>query len=414
MNDRDKNLLRSIYYNPEHGLGSARSLYNQVKDKGIKFSDIKSWVDNQESVQIFKEIRNKAYPAIIAHTDNDYQCDLMFIDEFKKYNKGFSIVFTLIELTSRKAYAYPLKNKSEKSISEAFNLFLKTVKKVSNLTSDNGTEFTNKTFERIVKANHIKHYFAEKGDKHKMGKIERFNRTLRDKITKYMNTFKTMKWIHVLDKLILNYNNTIHSRTGYAPNKVTILESIKIRNKERQKSMDAYNVINNLNVGDRVRILKNKELFDKGKATYTKNIYTINEIDKLALIVKNTDGSILNKRIKPYNILKVNEIIEKAPEEEIIEYDNEVDKNKRSRKRGRSLRKEGIITSENLVPKQNKRIIPSEKIVVGSRVKSLFNYEGKKVYFKGVVTKVNLKTFNVTFDDGNKHQMLKEEVKLDN
>jgi len=43
--------------------------------------------------------------------------------------------------------------------------------------------------------------------------IERFNRTIRDKIDKYMKTYKTYKFNDVLKQLVLNYNNTKHSTT---------------------------------------------------------------------------------------------------------------------------------------------------------------------------------------------------------
>jgi hypothetical protein len=42
-------------------------------------------------------------------------------------------------------------------------------------------------------------------------KIERFNRTLRDKISKYLISYKTHRWIDKIDDIIFNYNNSIHS-----------------------------------------------------------------------------------------------------------------------------------------------------------------------------------------------------------
>ena len=48
--------------------------------------------------------------------------------------------------------------------------------------------------------------------------IERFNRTLRGRIDKYMTTNKTKKYIDVLNKLVKNYNNTVNSATGEIPN----------------------------------------------------------------------------------------------------------------------------------------------------------------------------------------------------
>ncbi len=114
-----------------------------------------------------------------------------------------------------------------------------------------------------------------------------------------------------------NYSNSVHSRTGYAPNKVTAKNANEIRNKEKERSARAYDVINSFQVGDKIRILKKKEIFQKGKQTYSKGIYTVVAIDKLALIVKNDKGVVLDRRIKPYEVYEVDEV-EKAPEDEAI------------------------------------------------------------------------------------------------
>lgn len=48
-------------------------------------------------------------------------------------------------------------------------------------------------------------------------KIERFNRTIRDKIHKYQITFKTKKFIDNLQTLVNSYNNTVHSLINMTP-----------------------------------------------------------------------------------------------------------------------------------------------------------------------------------------------------
>lgn len=37
--------------------------------------------------------------------------------------------------------------------------------------------------------------------------VERFNRTIRDMITRYMDGYKTNKYVDQIEKLIANYNN---------------------------------------------------------------------------------------------------------------------------------------------------------------------------------------------------------------
>ena len=63
---------------------------------------------------------------------------------------------------------------------EAYKLVLKDVNnKVHNLTSDKGSEFISKEFKKIDEANKIIHHYVDGGGKISVGKIERFNKTLR-------------------------------------------------------------------------------------------------------------------------------------------------------------------------------------------------------------------------------------------
>ena len=52
------------------------------------------------------------------------------------------------------------------------------------LTTDNGSEFTNTAIKKLLKDNDIEHYLNEPEDHSTMGMIERFNRTLKQKLEK--------------------------------------------------------------------------------------------------------------------------------------------------------------------------------------------------------------------------------------
>ncbi len=408
MSKRDE-LLKDIYYNPLLGLGTARSLFNLVKNNGITFNYVKQWLDKQEGHQMFSAIKDVAYPAIVG-SDNDFQIDLMFFDSLKQKNSGYHVIFTAIELTSRKAYAYKLKNKSETSVCDAFDMFVAAAGKINNLTSDNGSEFISNKFKKIAKSHGITQHFVDAGDKTKMGKIERFNRTLRDKITKYMKAFKTLRWEDALDNLVSNYNNTVHSRTGYKPNNVTPKIAAIIRAKEIARSQKAFDQIAKFKVGDKVRILKKKETFEKGGDRFTRSVYTIVKIDKLALIVQNPEGVTLQKRIKPYQAKKVAEI-QHAPENEDIEK-HSTKQHMKEVKLDRVLKRELPEPKKELVPAAPKR--ETKKYPqVGDRIQSLFKIRGGKTkYFEGVVRKVNQDTYTILFDDNQTLNMKKDEVEL--
>ena len=64
---------------------------------------------------------------------------------------------------------------------DVVNKFMKKYK-ISIITSDNGTEFLNNKVLKFLDKQHIKHFNNEPGDHNTMGKIERFNRTLKQRL----------------------------------------------------------------------------------------------------------------------------------------------------------------------------------------------------------------------------------------
>ena len=54
--------------------------------------------------------------------------------------------------------------------------------------------------------------------------VERFNRTLKETMWRYINyskdTFRRYKYIDILDDLVNSYNNTYHRSIKYPPNSV--------------------------------------------------------------------------------------------------------------------------------------------------------------------------------------------------
>lgn len=404
------NILQNIYYNPRTGYGTALALYQRVKDKGFTYEQVKQWYAKQEGNQIFATNRKVNYPAIIG-MPSDYQADLMFLDQYARQNNGYHVILNIIELTTRKAYSYKMKDKSTASIIEAMKAFLSKVK-VHTITTDNGSEFTSRQFKQLMEKYGVNHVTVDVDDKTKMGKVERMNRTVRDKITKYMKTNKTLRWEDVLQDLIDNYNDTVHSSTGYKPNEVTPTAAAKIRLREQERSQLAYKEIKKFKPGQKIRIMKKKKTFQKGANTFTKSIYEIHKVDKLALIVKDKNGSIVERRIKPYHALIVDEV-EKAPEKPEVEKHSSKENNKIN-SFIRKQRKEFDINTETGEAKIPKRLElnykkeekveedgppPESDELIGKRI-SVYWPDYKKYYPGTIVSKHPHKgKYNIKYDD---------------
>ena len=93
--------------------------------------------------------------------------------------------------------------------------------------------------------------------------IERFNRTIKEKMFKYFSANNTRKYIDVLDLLVYQYNNTIHSSI-----KMTAIEASREVN-ENKVGRNLYpefggkTLIPKFSIGDNVRITMKKKIFDK-------------------------------------------------------------------------------------------------------------------------------------------------------
>ena len=74
-------------------------------------------------------------------------------------------MFTAININSRYAYAYYGKNKETTTILKFLNQFKKDSKEIHNITTDSGSEFTNKQCKQWFQENNINLIFVV-GDSH--------------------------------------------------------------------------------------------------------------------------------------------------------------------------------------------------------------------------------------------------------
>ena len=129
--------------------------------------------------------------------------------------------------------------------------------------------------KKYLKTNRIKHLILR--DNSYAVLVERWIRTLKEKIHKYLTYNKTKKFIDVFDIIINNYNNTKHTRTKFKPVDVNKLnENIVFRNLYRIKTPLKKS---NINIGDKVRLALIRGPFDKGYLpNYSNEIFTVYKI----------------------------------------------------------------------------------------------------------------------------------------
>lgn len=298
-----KTLLNRLYY-IELNFDGADELYRKAKlqNKNITKQEVKDWLKEQSTHQqtTVKKVGNKNFKPIYSDDMYSFQMDLTFLPKYKSANDKYYIIFTAININSRYVYAYYAKDKKTDTIISMLDLFLKNAGIIHSITCDSGSEFISHEAEKWFNDNNIKIFLVVK-ESHKLGIINRFHRTLKDKLLKYFTANNSVRWIDTIDKIIYNYNHTINKGIGFTPTEASkgFIQSIIINN-----AIDKTNGIkdDDIKVGDKCRVENKKELFDKLQNKYSNEVYTIVKIKKNSVVLDN------DKTVKKSDIIIVKNI----------------------------------------------------------------------------------------------------------
>ena len=123
-----------------------------------------------------------------------------------KFNKGFRFLLCVIDIFSKYAWVVPLKDKKGVSTVDTFQKISDdSNKKPKKIWVDKGSEFYNSSFKKCLKDNDTEMYYIH--NERKSVVAERFMRTLKTKICKYMisisknmYTIEQLKLIHKITR----------------------------------------------------------------------------------------------------------------------------------------------------------------------------------------------------------------------
>ena len=108
-------------------------------------------------------------------------CDLTDLQYWKEQNDGYRYILTVIDVLSKYSWAVPLKDKTAASVTKAFQLLFKEATP-QKLWTDQGSEFYNSTLKGVLQKLKIELYSTY--GEHKSAIVERFNRTMKQKMYK--------------------------------------------------------------------------------------------------------------------------------------------------------------------------------------------------------------------------------------
>ena len=202
--------------------------------------------------------------------DKIWAADLVDMKAFAKENKGVKYLLTVLDVFSKYGWIVPLKTKTGVEVADALRQIFEE-RKPEKLWVNKGNFFYNKDVKSLIDI-----YSTENEEKSNV--VERWNRTMKEKMFKYFSANNTRKYIDVLDEMAKSYNETVHSST-----KITPIEASKEKN-ENKVWLNLYSISKagkdpKYSVGDKVRISKKKTTFEKGYTPrWTEEIFTIDEV----------------------------------------------------------------------------------------------------------------------------------------
>ena len=256
-------------------------LYNDISSAPSFSAKIEAYLRSNVVHSKHRRIIKKKFPRrkVISRFPFDlFMADLIEYPQLRFQNSNYRFILVVIDCFTRKIWAVPMKFKTAQWTADAFESIFKTFDKFPvHIVTDRGLEFYNSQVQKVFLNYGINHYSISTKSKWKASMVERVIRTLKTRLQRYFTKNKTKKWKDVLEQFVSNYNATPHSAHGLPPQDVS---------HENQK--DVYKRLYpnltvrtdcRLKIGDKVRKIIDKDLFEKGyTANWSDEIYKIKEI----------------------------------------------------------------------------------------------------------------------------------------
>lgn len=236
----------------------------------------------------------------ITSPDNYFQVDITHLP-FR--SRGFDKILTAVEVPTRKAYVFPIKNMNTSSIVAALSELLESTP-VKGITAD--FQFNAKGIRDFCTENGIELSTVVADEEHitddgnKLGIIDSFTRTLKRRIRNYLIQHSTKDFITPLSGIVSDYNDTVHSRLGDTPNNIAASpEKIESIREAAHQHNNREATASRIKSGTRVRHVTRKGTFDKEGPRFTKDIFKVLERDGFRYRLEGAE-----RLFKPHEIIE--------------------------------------------------------------------------------------------------------------
>ena len=319
---------------------------------------------NQEINQVNKK-QNKHTNLKITAPPRTYQIDIMYYP----VGENFKNVLLIVDIQSRKAWAYVISSTSGENILTAYKKFESEVDIINAIEGDN--QFSFKAFQDYNNDKNIRLDTSIAKEEHisshgnKLGIIDRLVRTLKEMIEKYRSIVsKQTSFPEIIDKIINTYNNQPHRTIKTTPNEMFNDVSKQNFNNHKDKEYNRNDLKNNISIGVEARILESKGKLEKGSQKYSMDLYKLVGREGNRFIVQDAEGNKQRRKLKPSEIQVIKQVDNKIDRNIIKEHAAEKKQRQVINKliRGAEMKKD---EAKKALEQLN---IPEEKIKRGNRV----------------------------------------------
>ena len=289
-------LLDKIFNDPKTGfVGEEKLLHRaRVYNPNITRKEVKQYLKENEVHQLFCKPQKVPRKPKIHGKIGHYQADLTFLTKYKKQNSNYHILLNIINVNTRYVYVEPLKDKTtltmlnalESIRSRSFN----DGRPITILQTDNGSEFINNTTIQWMRQHKITPQYCQKEDKKCLGVVERFNRTIKLMIEKYLTSKNSNRWVDKLKDFIENYNSSYHSGIQNIQERLEIFDEAELLRKtiKHNKELEDLPIVK----GDFVRLANKRGTFEKEGQRYTGRIFIVESVGLNSIKVQGYDTKI--------------------------------------------------------------------------------------------------------------------------
>ena len=236
------NKLAKIYYSPKGYWKGISAIEKLAKAAGVSEETAKNWLKTQAIWQIYlpppKYVPRPRFE--ISIPNEAHQADLLFLPHDKLKRKTYKYALTVVDVASRYKEAEPLTSKDSGEVAKAFsNIYKRVLKWPKLLQVDPGREFMG-AVSKLMESKHVNIRRGEKGLHRAQGIVERFNRTLAERLFGHQyaqeilmearnDSARSTEWVARLPDVVKALNNETTRLTGMKPSEAIKNKTVSVK-----------------------------------------------------------------------------------------------------------------------------------------------------------------------------------------